>query len=243
MSIKDCLLEVKNAAKDFLSNEDANELLLNIKNKLELKKGAKKIEAIEEKISKEVLNDIKITKKIELLNKLRDKEKILELYKYIDEVWSDNPMKGIKALLVGLQESRRGVRDSVDGSIVDYKNKYISGFFNTLERFDLLETFNQRALHKEIIQEVMDNPFISTSAADKAKLKKAGIPLPEDKPLYANKDAYKIAKTIKEWNEIVVKDKNNLGSWVSMLPGYVFRQSHLVEKMLKAGGESIKDEV
>ena len=64
MSIKDCLLEVKNAAKDFLSDEEANELLLNIKNKLELKKGAKKIEAIEEKISKEVLNDIKITKKI-----------------------------------------------------------------------------------------------------------------------------------------------------------------------------------
>ena len=159
MSIKDCLLEVKNAAKDFLSNEDANELLLNIKNKLELKKGAKKIEAIEEKISKEVLNDIKITKKIELLNKLRDKEKILELYKYIDEVWSDNPMKGIKALLVGLQESRRGVRDSVDGSIVDYKNKYISGFFNTLERFDLLETFNQRALHKEIIH---NNLYSST---------------------------------------------------------------------------------
>ena len=63
MSIKDCLLEVKNAAKDFLSDEEANELLLNIKNKLELKKGAKKIEAIEEKISKEVLNDIKITKK------------------------------------------------------------------------------------------------------------------------------------------------------------------------------------
>ena len=79
MSIKDCLLEVKNAAKDFLSDEEANELLLNIKNKLELKKGAKKIEAIEEKISKEVLNDIKISKKIELLNKLRDKEKILEL--------------------------------------------------------------------------------------------------------------------------------------------------------------------
>ena len=128
MNIKDCLLEVKNAAKDFLSNEEANELLLNIKNKLELKKGAKKIEAIEEKISKEVLNDIKITKKIELLNKLKDKEKILELYKYIDEVWSDNPMKGIKALLVGLQESRKGVKDSVDGAISDYKNTYISGF-------------------------------------------------------------------------------------------------------------------
>jgi len=32
MSIKDCLLEVKDAVKDFLSNEEAEELLLNIKN-------------------------------------------------------------------------------------------------------------------------------------------------------------------------------------------------------------------
>lgn len=243
MSIKNCLLEVKEAVKDFLSNEEAEELLLNIKNKLELKRGAKKIEAELDKISKEVLNDVQISKKIELLNKLKDKEKILELYKYIDEIWNDNPMQGIKALLVGLQASRKGTRDSVDGAIVDYQNKYISGFFNTLERFDLLDTFNQRALHKEIIQEVMDNPFLSMSGADKAKLKRAGIPLPEDKPLYANKDAYKIAKTIKEWNEIVVKDKNSLGAWINMLPGYVFRQSHLVEKMLKAAGESAKDEV
>lgn len=242
MAIKDCLLEIKDAVKDFLSDEDANELLLNIKNKLELKKGAKKIEAELDKISKEVLDDIQISKKIELLNKLKDKEKVIELYKNIVELWNDNPMDGIKALLVGLQASKKGVRDSVDGAIVDYQNQYTSGFFNTLEKNGLLEVLNQKTLHKEIIQEVMDNPYLNMSSADKVKLKRAGIPLPEDKPLYGNKDTYKIAKTIKEWNEIVVKDKNGLGAWISMLPGYVFRQSHLVEKMLKAAGESVKDE-
>ena len=248
MSIKDCLLEVQSAVKDFLSKEEAEELLLTIKNNIELKKGSKKIEESLEKITKEVLNDVEISKKVEALNRLKDREKVIQLYKYIDEVWNDNPMAGVKAILVGLQDARRGAKDSVDGAIVDYQNRYM-GFFHSLQKYktpegiNLLDVLNQKALHKEIIQEVMDNPYLTLTPNEKRLLTENGLSAPQDKPLYANKNAYEVAKLIKEWNEIVVRDKNDLGAWISMLPGYVFRQSHLPEKMLRAAGGSIKEEL
>jgi len=235
MSIKDCLFEVKEAVQDFLYEKDANELLLNIKNRIDLKRGAKKIEALEKEIVQEVLDDVIKTNKIEKLNKLKDKEKVLKVFDYIVDVWDDNPMQGIKAYLVGTQSFKRGSRDSVDGAIVDYQNRYVNGLFNALDKQNLLDFAKQKSLHKEIIQEVMDNPFLNTEK------RVPGVEY-KDQPMFGNQESYKIAKIIKEWNEIVVKDKNDLGAWISMLPGYVFRQSHLTEKMLKAAGESIVDE-
>ena len=72
MSIKDCLIEVKDAVKDFLNEQEANELLQKIKNKIDSKKAAKDIEIKELELAKEILDeDLKETLQ-QKLNKLYD---------------------------------------------------------------------------------------------------------------------------------------------------------------------------
>ena len=74
MSIKDCLIEVKDAVKDFLNEQEANELLQRIKNKIDDKKATSKIESTQAEIASEILNeDIKATLQ-QKLNKLNDKK-------------------------------------------------------------------------------------------------------------------------------------------------------------------------
>jgi hypothetical protein len=106
------------------------------------------------------------------------------------------------------------------------------GFYNsqTKKMESLLPIIQNRLLHKDIMKEVMDNPFLKEE------------PNAKNAPLYGNPHVYEVAKIIKKWNDLVLSDKNGLGAWISKEPGYIFRQAHVIEKMLKAAGRNIRDE-
>lgn len=234
MSIKDCLIEVKDAVKDFLSEQEANELLQKIKNKIDSKKAAKDIEIKELELAKQILDeDLKETLQ-QKLNKLYDKQKNIENFNYVVEDWSNDPIKGLKVLLVGTESYKFKSRYSVDNAQLDYQS-YIGNFDTDIHNANLLRALQSKPLHKTIIQEVMDNPFLNES-------KRVPNETANDVPLYGNKEAYEIAKIIKKHNDIVLRDKNELGAWISREPGYVFRQSYEIEKLLRAAGDNIKDE-
>ena len=235
MSIKDCLIEVKDAVKDFLNEQEANELLQRIKNKIDDKKATSKIESTQAEIASEILNeDIKATLQ-QKLNKLNDKKLMIDHFDYIIKEFSDNPKKGIKVLLVGTESFKFKTRYSVDNAQLEYKNRYIGGFNLDIEQNKLLPVLQNKLLHKDIIKEIMDNPFLNESK------RKPGDPV-IDQSITNNKQVYEVAKIIKKWNDIILNDKNNLGSWIGKESGYVIRQTHLIEKMLKGAGDNIKDE-
>ena len=234
MSIKDCLIEVKDAVKDFLNEQEANELLQKIKNKIDSKKAAKDIEIKELELAKEILDeDLKETLQ-QKLNKLYDKQKNIENFNYVVEDWSNDPIKGLKVLLVGTESYKFKSRYSVDNAQLDYQS-YIGNFDMDIHNGKLLNALQSKPLHKTIVQEVMDNPFLNES-------KKVQGESYADAPLYGNKEAFEIAKIIKKHNDIVLRDKNELGAWISREPGYVFKQSYRIEQLLKAAGENIKNE-
>lgn len=159
MSIKDCLIEVKDAVKDFLNEQEANQLLQRIKNKIDDKKATSKIESTQSEIASEILNeDIKATLQ-QKLNKLNDKKLMIDHFDYIVKEFSDDPIKGLKVLMVGTESFKFKTRYSVDNAQLEYKNRYIGGFNLDIEQNKLLYIFQNKLLHKDIIREVMDNPF------------------------------------------------------------------------------------
>ena len=235
MSIKDCLIEVKDAVKDFLNEQEANQLLQRIKNKIDDKKATSKIESTQSEIASEILNeDIKATLQ-QKLNKLNDKKIMIDHFDYVVKEFSDDPVRGIRVLMVGTESFKFKTRYSVDNAQLEYKNRYIGGFNLDIEQNKLLPVLQNKLLHKDIIREVMDNPFLNESKRN------IGDPV-VDQSITGNKQVYEVAKIIKKWNEIVLNDKNNLGAWIGKENGYVFRNSHLLEKMLKGAGDNIKDE-
>lgn len=239
MSIKDCLIEVRDAVRDFLDETEANQLLEKIKSRIESNKSSKKLEELESEIAASVLSD-ELRESLQIkINKINDKKIVTEHFKKIIEDYKDDPIKGLKALTVGIESFKFKSRYSVDNAQLDYKsyiglfsNDLEQGFFNSKTKTmeSLLPIIQNRLLHKDIMKEVMDNPFLREELDAK------------DVPMYGNEQVYQVAKIIKKWNDIVLSDKNNLGSWIAKEPGYVFRQAHIIEKMLQAAGRNIKDE-
>ena len=234
MSLKDCLIEVKDAVKDFLTEQEANQLLQRIKNKIDDKKSSSKIEETQSQIASEILNeDIKATLQ-QKLNKLNDKKIVIDHFNYIVKEFSDDPIKGLRVLLVGTESYKFKTRYSVDNYQLEYKNRY-HGFGNEIEMNGLLPTLQTKLLHKDIIIEVMDNPYLNEAK------RKPGDAI-KDESITGNKQVYEVAKIVKKWNDVILNDKNLLGSWIGRESGYIFKHSHLIDKMVKGAGDNIKDE-
>ena len=242
MSIKNCLVEVRDAVNDLFSESEATEILNKVKNKLDQKRLEKEIDLSEERIARETADEIKKITLRKKLNALRDRQKTFELFNNGIENFPNKPLAALKAILGGITASNKGSRLSVDNYQILFKNKYQGGFQQELAELNLTDLANRKEIHLPIIQEVFDNPFLRLSDEQRKKIKEDGGSLPPDEPLYDNKYAYEIAKVIRKYNDMVVDDKNSLGAFISRMPGYVFRQSHIDTKMLKSAGDNITDE-
>lgn len=242
MTIKDCILEVREAVNDLFSQEEASEILNKVKNKLDEKRLAKELDLSEERIAEETADELKKQKLIQKRNALNDRLIAFELFSNNIENFPNKPLDGIKAALGGITASNKGSRLSVDNYQILFKNMYQGGFQQEIAELGLTDLANRKEMQLPVIQEVMDNPYLRLSDFERKKIKEDGGSLPPDTPLYDNKYAYEIAKVIRKYNDMVVDHKNSLGAFISRMPGYVFRQSHIDTKMLKAAGDNITDE-
>ena len=160
MSIKDCLLEVKNAAKDFLSDEEANELLLNIKNKLELKKLQKRIEElIEQKNTTTIIN---IDKQINL-NSYGSED-----LSHITTIFKDNLLKAPYSAIPKMIEEVHFNENKPENKNILLPNKkenFVKIFQNDKWIYkDKKEAINNLMEHKYTI---IDNHYVENSNEEK----------------------------------------------------------------------------
>ena len=242
MTVKDCILEIRDAVNDLFTEQEATEILEKVKNKLDEKRLRKEIDISEERIAKETADEIKKEKLIKKRNALNDRLIAFELFSNNIQNFPGKPLAGIKASLGGITASNKGSRLSVDNYQILFKNKYEGGFQQEIAELDLTDLANRKEIHLPIIQEVFDNPFLRLSDFEIKKIKEDGGTLPPDAPKYNDEYAYKIAKVIRKYNDMVIDDKNYFGAFISRIPGYVFRQSHIDTKMLKAAGDNVTDE-
>jgi len=242
MSVKDCIVEVQSAVKDLFNDKEAADIVNKIKNKIDEKRIAKEIDLSEERIVKEIADEQKKINLIKKLNALKDRNIAFERFADIVDNFPNKPLDGLKAALGGITASNKGARLSVDNYQLLFKNKYQGGFEEEMTSAGLTDLAKSKEMMLPIMQETMDNPFLRLSDVEKKKMTEIGEQLPPDAPKYDSQYAYDIAKIITKYNNFILNDKNSLGAFISRLPGYVFRQDHISEKMLRAAGDNIKDE-
>lgn len=146
-------------------------------------------------------------------------QRFIEAKDYLDTVWKDRRVEGIKALLVGDERARLGARLSVASQAHELTGRYLAGFTEDVVRLGdgHMALLASGKLDREISQALfaIDNPAAP--------------------PFKGPKEAQQIAEVIHKWQEYSRLQLNRSGAWVGKLAGYIARQSHDINKIKRAG--------
>tara|TARA_R110000803_G_scaffold99205_2_gene167249 strand:+ start:4130 stop:6679 length:2550 start_codon:yes stop_codon:yes gene_type:complete len=242
MSINKCLIEVQSAVKDVFNDEEARDILNKIQSKLDEKRTLKELGTTEDKIAKEILEEEKKIKLIKKRNTLNARIKVYEHFAKGIEHFNGKPIEHINSLLVGTSSSKKFSQFSTDNKQVLYRNKYKSGFETEISNLGLDDLIVREELQPFIFIEHHDNPFLKLTNQQKKIMIENNQPIPKDEPITGNQNAYDIAKIGKKYNDMALDDKNSLGAYIKRDSNYVFRTSHVGERMMRAAGDDVTNE-
>lgn len=139
---------------------------------------------------------------------------------YVRSVWKGKEAEGLRALLTGSIEARKGARASVAREQDVLLAQYFEQATTEIERAGLIDVFKGGHLDDDIARALWQ---LNTKAP-----RMDGIPA----------DAQKIAKAIHRAQEVARADANKAGAWIGKEHGYITRQSHDQYRMTKRGPDA-----
>ena len=145
----------------------------------------------------------------------------LRSMQYIVDVWGDNPAKGLEALYVGVQESRKGSRASIAHQQEAILLDYLNDFEKRIEQkgLKLRDVWGKRTVEDDIpaAMDYLDGGRVDTS-------------------LKFSDEALAVAEVLSDLNERMRLDLNDAGAYIPKADnGYIVRQSHDQIRMNRAG--------
>jgi hypothetical protein len=205
-----CVVRIAEALKrSSIDSVKADEILADIKQA----QAEVKIQNIDSKITNElsdkILQQKKIDKKIKERNNLENEVKIRKTIDYVLEEFPNDPVEGLRSILVGSNLQKAGSRFSVALSqLTMYRN------FAT--------SFEARLRAKEL-----DGVFANATADQDRRITRAIQEIGEGKEITV-KDVrlVEIAKIMSEFQEQVRLKLNSAGANIPKIWGYIVRQSH-----------------
>lgn len=156
-----------------------------------------------------------IAKRNEKLNAIRMRERL----EYVRGTWKGREAEGLRAILTGSVEGRRGARASVALEQKTLTQQYFGAVTTELRRAGLLPAFKSGALDQDITRALWQLEQ-KTPNLD-------GLP----------REAVEIARVVAKVQEAARVDANKAGAWIGKLEGWVHRQSHDPWKMTRAGAQ------
>ena len=215
-----CLIEVKRVIKDLLTDEEVNNVLTRVKSNLAAEQALKKANIEESKLAQKVIDEIEIEQAINKRNLANDTIKVLEKANEVIDNWSKDPIKGIRAMLVGIQDFGKGSRKSIGNDQAGLEEEFMTNLFTDLKKAggNALDAFQNGKLDIEVYRELAGE--------------NTGV-----------KDAKVIAEIVKKHNEHVRTILNNLGANIGKLDDWITRQYHDPDKLIGAAGRTVTDKI
>ena len=196
MAIDKCLLEIKNVVKDLLTDDEINIVLTKIRSKIATEQALKKSDINEKKIAQGAIDEIKMAQAINKRNLADDTIKIIAKANHIIENFKD-PIKGVKALLVSIEDYGSGARKSIGNEQVALEEKFLTDFFTDLEKAGVTDIFTSGKFEPEIYRELAE--IGSTKS----------------------KEARAVAQVMMKHSEIIRTSLNNYGANIGKLDDYI----------------------
>jgi hypothetical protein len=157
---------------------------------------------------------------IELRNANINALRFAERVSYVRTVWKGREAEGVRALLTGSIEARRGARASVALEQDTLNKQYLGQLTTEIERAGLFPVFKSGELDRDISRALWQ--------LSKKNPKVDGLP----------KDAVTIARAIHKAQEVARHEANNAGAWIGKVEGWITRQSHDPWKLVKRGQQA-----
>lgn len=169
------------------------------------------------KASRDYAEKVKLAAVIARRNAVINTLRFQALSQYLTATWSGREVEGIRAILTGSIEGRKGARVSVAGEQRVLRDHYLGLLDNELNREGVRDLFKSGVLDQDVARALWqlnsDTPNLQ------------GLPA----------DAVKIAKTVHKAQELARMHANQAGAWIGKLEGWVVRQSHDSYRIAKAG--------
>ncbi len=148
-----------------------------------------------------------------------------ERLQYVRTVWKGREAEGLRALLTGSVEGRRGARASAAREQGAIMGQYFGQVTTELERAGLLGAFKTGALDDDVARALWQ--------LNEREPRLDGIPA----------DAVTIARAVHKAQEVARADANKAGAWIGKLSGWITRQSHDPWKLVKRGPQAWVDTI
>lgn len=204
-----------------VSDDRINGLVNEIERRVELDLQRGAIASLEDMIFERTGELVKELKSAVLLEKRRAAINVLRREQIHERIGKfEDPVEGLKALMVGVQGVKEGSRQSIDAAYLAMSRQFVGGMLADLRKGGLLEVFNSRALDREIARELWE------------------IRLDGSPGITGSKEAKAIAGIVAKWQLTALERLNRAGAYVKELKGYVVRQSHDFQKISAAGFEA-----
>ena len=216
MAVDKCLTEVKRVVQDLLTDDEINEVLTKVKSNLAIARAAKEVDINDSKIAQKVIDEVELEQAQNKARLANDTIKSIEEANNIIENFSSDPVKGIRALTVGIEDFGVGSRRSVGNEQTALEEVYMKNFFTDLQRANVVDVFSEGKMDLEIYRELSG---LNTGV----------------------KEAKAVADIIKKHNEILRTQLNNLGANIGKLDDWIIRQYHDPDKMIGAAGRTETD--
>jgi hypothetical protein len=225
MPLDPCKGKVSGASKEALSEQEAGQLLDRMRRYAEQRAESRSMnynDALRE-IAGEMKLDQDTSAQILKRNMLLDMRARREAKSFVSRFPTIG--EGLLALLEGSSKLIQGARRSIDYQMKALHGKYIGRLLSELEKDDLLKTFRDGKIAKEI--------YIETG-----ELRDGGSP-----GRSGSKEAVKIAKILSDLTNEMVSRQNMAGAYINRLPWYTVKQTHDMDQIRRAGGAGNSDEI
>jgi hypothetical protein len=136
---------------------------------------------------------------------------------YLDATWAGRESEGLRAILTGSIEGRKGARQSVSAEQRWLRDHYLGGLETELTRAGVRDLFKTGVLDRDVARALWQLNSKQPNVAS----------LPAD--------AVKIARAVHKWQELARMHANQAGAFIGKLEGWVVRQSHDAYRITQAG--------
>lgn len=228
MSMDHCRAEIENAGGRPLSGDDVQKMWEDIQGRADSIRRdrpslseAALLKAAADDLTLEAQMAARIemrNAKMNLVKRVRRREGIVRMAQALGGARSADLALAIEAKLVGINTAVRGARLSVDAQGVALTRQYLGGLSVELEQAGLYHAVRNGSLDRDIARELWrlssegGNPGIS-----------------------GNKAALRAAEIFHRYQRLAVEGLNREGAWIGRIDGYITRQGHDADRMVKAG--------
>jgi hypothetical protein len=221
MGFEKCISEVSAALGRQLSDDEAIDLFENVQRRVKKakEKGGSFDDAVKQS-KKEMTEEEKTARFVKKRDVYLSYKARINLLDYVDSNFADNKVLGLQSYMVGSQLNRTASKSSIAAQIVSARADYLSGITGDLKKGSYEKMLLSGQFDREIGKALW------------------AINRREELPYEGPKEAMEIARIIKKYQDVMVKDQNDAGANISLYEGYIVRNSHDADKIASAKYET-----